>query len=79
MTNELTIQERNATVVLMLSQYRKQLYGARVNLALSIGDAQATKQQSELVAQLERGIANIEKEFAADLAFTAAQPPKPQE
>jgi len=79
MPGELTIQERNAVVTAMLAGYQKQLYAARVNLAVSVGDANGTKQQSELVAQLERGIANVEKEFAADLAFTAAQPPKPQE
>jgi ribosomal protein L29 len=74
---ELTADKRSATVTAMLDAYRVQLFQAEVDLAANIGNAAGLVELTARIAQLRRGIANVETVFSADVAFKAE--PKEEE
>lgn len=69
MTNDLSPSDRASTATAMLADAQAQLYRARFNLALNIGDSRAEQDLLKTIAQLERGIANAKALFAADLNY----------
>jgi hypothetical protein len=74
MIEELEPQEKSAMAKAALAECRRQLFKARIDLALNHGNVQGTMELTKLIAQLQRGMANVEKEFAADLAYVTPAP-----
>jgi hypothetical protein len=72
---DLTMTERAAAVRKAVASLRLQHFQARVDLAANIGNAEGEAQLRAQLAQLARGLANVEREFAAELAAPAEEEP----
>ena len=70
----LTAEQRAAQVRASLEAYRRQLFQLKIDRSVAIGEPDSVKQLDAKIANLEAGIANLQRVFRAELARPAPQP-----